>query len=149
MCRERFDMEWMLLPYQRYFEFTGRSRRKEYWMFTLLQFLIILALVAVAFAFSSAGEDAVMTVLYGGIGIWFLATFIPNLAVQVRRFHDQDLTGWLVAAGIYSLCRRPHSPGLHVHRRKTRTEQVRPGSEGRRRSQRLRMMVRARLRLFT
>jgi uncharacterized membrane protein YhaH (DUF805 family) len=92
-------MEWMLLPYQRYFEFTGRSRRKEYWMFTLLQFLIILALVAVAFSFSSAGEETVMTVLYGGLGIWFLVTFIPNLAVQVRRFHDQDLTGWLSLMG--------------------------------------------------
>ncbi len=92
-------MDWMILPYKRYFEFTGRSRRKEYWMFTLLQFLIVLAIVALAFSFSSAGEDTVMLVLYGGVGIWLLATFIPSLAVQVRRFHDQDLTGWLVLLG--------------------------------------------------
>lgn len=92
-------MDWMILPYKRYFEFTGRSRRKEYWMFTLLQFLIVLAIVALAFGFSSAGEDTVMLVLYGGVGIWLLATFIPSLAVQVRRFHDQDLTGWLVLLG--------------------------------------------------
>jgi uncharacterized membrane protein YhaH (DUF805 family) len=92
-------MEWMILPYKRYFEFTGRSRRKEYWMFTLLQFLIAMAIVAVAFAFSSAGEDTVMAVLYGGLGLLVLASFIPSLAVQVRRFHDQDLTGWLVLLG--------------------------------------------------
>ncbi|MBL8783141.1 MAG: DUF805 domain-containing protein [Alphaproteobacteria bacterium] len=92
-------MDWMILPYQRYFEFTGRSRRKEYWMFTLLQFLIILGIVALAFAFSSQGEDVAMAILYGGLGILVLASFIPSLAVQVRRFHDQDLTGWLVLLG--------------------------------------------------
>lgn len=102
-------MDWMILPYKRYFEFTGRSRRQEYWMFTLLQFLIILGIVAVAFAFSGAGEDAAMLVLYGGIGIWFLASFIPSLAVQVRRFHDQDLTGWLVLLGFI-----PYVGGLIV-----------------------------------
>jgi hypothetical protein len=30
--------EWMLLPYRRYFEFSGRSRRKEYWMFACSAF---------------------------------------------------------------------------------------------------------------
>ena len=29
-------MEWATLPLKRYAEFTGRSRRKEYWMFMLL-----------------------------------------------------------------------------------------------------------------
>jgi len=71
----------------------------EYWMFTLLQLLIVLVIVALAFAFSSQGEDAALAVLYGGIGILLLASFIPSLAVQVRRFHDQDLTGWLVLLG--------------------------------------------------
>ena len=28
-------MEWMLMPLRRYADFSGRSRRKEYWMFTL------------------------------------------------------------------------------------------------------------------
>jgi len=92
-------MNWMIMPYQRYFDFSGRSRRMEYWMFTLLQLLIVLVIVALAFAFSSQGEDAALAVLYGGIGILLLASFIPSLAVQVRRFHDQDLTGWLVLLG--------------------------------------------------
>ena len=29
-------MEWMLMPFRRYAEFSGRSRRKEFWMFQLL-----------------------------------------------------------------------------------------------------------------
>lgn len=69
-------------------------------MFTLLQFLIALAIVALAFSFSNQGEDAVMSVLYGGLGIQVLVSFIPSLAVQVRRFHDQNLTGWLVLLGL-------------------------------------------------
>jgi uncharacterized membrane protein YhaH (DUF805 family) len=92
-------MNWMIMPYQRYFEFSGRSRRMEYWMFTLLQFLVAMVIVAIAFAFSSQGEDTVMTVLLIGVGLLVLVSFIPSLAVQVRRFHDQDLTGWLVLLG--------------------------------------------------
>lgn len=37
-------MEWMLLPLKRYADFNGRSRRKEYWMFMLLQAIILLVL---------------------------------------------------------------------------------------------------------
>ena len=33
-------MEWMFMPLKRYAEFSGRSRRMEYWMFFLLQMLI-------------------------------------------------------------------------------------------------------------
>ena len=33
-------MEWMLMPLRRYADFSGRSRRKEYWMFTLFILLV-------------------------------------------------------------------------------------------------------------
>ncbi|MDI1297029.1 MAG: DUF805 domain-containing protein, partial [bacterium] len=36
-------MEWMLLPLRRYFQFSGRARPKEYWMFML--FLILATIV--------------------------------------------------------------------------------------------------------
>ena len=36
-------MEWMILPFKRYFDFKGRSRRKEYWMYTL--FVVIVSIV--------------------------------------------------------------------------------------------------------
>ncbi|MFN4020018.1 MAG: DUF805 domain-containing protein, partial [Erythrobacter sp.] len=29
-------MHWMILPLKRYADFSGRSRRKEFWMFQLL-----------------------------------------------------------------------------------------------------------------
>lgn len=33
-------MEWMLMPYRRYADFSGRSRRKEYWMFILFTAIV-------------------------------------------------------------------------------------------------------------
>ena len=36
--------------------------------------------------------------LLSGIGLllplWWLATLIPNIAVNVRRLHDRDMSGW-------------------------------------------------------
>ena len=98
-------MEWMLMPYRRYADFSGRSRRKEYWMFALFQFIVAMVLVAVMFAggFGSVnemtGQAEPGTLFYIGIGllvIFGLGSFIPSLAVSVRRFHDQDKSGWFL-----------------------------------------------------
>ena len=90
-------MEWMILPYKRYADFSGRSRRKEYWMFTLLLVIVYIVLALVA------GGAGAFTDPEAGFGIggmlmaaFFLASFIPALAVQVRRFHDQGRSGWFV-----------------------------------------------------
>jgi uncharacterized membrane protein YhaH (DUF805 family) len=96
-------MEWMIMPLKRYADFSGRSRRKEYWMFVLLQMLVLVPVLLIAFAIGGPSEDpadpfgsiAVLAVL----AVYFLAFFIPGLAVQVRRFHDQDKSGWFILLG--------------------------------------------------
>lgn len=103
-------MNWMLLPYRRYFEFSGRSRRREYWMFVLFYVLVFVLLGAafgsndltvapVGFGFSSR--------LVGGGGvignIFALASFIPALALSVRRLHDQGRSGWMLLLGLIPL----------------------------------------------
>ncbi|WP_068074367.1 DUF805 domain-containing protein [Novosphingobium lentum] len=99
-------MEWMLLPYRRYFEFTGRSRRKEYWMFVLFSILVQIA-IGIVFGRTTTttyGPTGIgggfYTSLTGGGNIvsslFSLANFIPSLAVAVRRLHDQDKSGWLM-----------------------------------------------------
>lgn len=93
-------MNWMILPYQRAFDFQGRSRRMEYWMYTLLQVLILFALVTIVLLTArSGGEDAFLFTLYVVLGVYLLVHLIPNISVQVRRFHDQGLTGFLVLLG--------------------------------------------------
>lgn len=43
-------MEWMLMPYRRYADFSGRSRRKEYWMFMLFSVIVTMVCVTLLVA---------------------------------------------------------------------------------------------------
>lgn len=102
-------MEWMTMPLKRYADFSGRSRRKEYWMFFLLNILVIATVLILRSvvgggasmmdaARNGGGLLAIYGSLFSGIGIllalWWLATIIPNIAVNVRRLHDRDMSGW-------------------------------------------------------
>lgn len=96
-------MEWMILPYRRYAEFAGRSRRKEYWMFALFQLLVSMAIGAVFGQPTWMAAPGMMSggVMVGGFGgvlqnLFALASVVPSLAVSVRRLHDQDRSGWLL-----------------------------------------------------
>ncbi len=96
-------MEWMLLPYRRYAEFSGRSRRKEYWMFVLFQVLvsIVIGIFLGRPSYQSYGGMMGFSTMMDGPGalvqnLFGLVSFIPNLAVAVRRLHDQDKSGWLL-----------------------------------------------------
>lgn len=94
-------MEWMTLPLKRYADFQGRSRRKEYWMFTLFIFIVAVVLGIVE---GILGLSGMVGGVYGPITTLFLlAIIIPSLAVQVRRFHDQDKSGWFVLIGLIPL----------------------------------------------
>lgn len=110
-------MHWMLMPLKRYAEFSGRSRRMEYWMFFLGVVLFYLALFLVmmllvggamsaAFMGNNPGAGAgMMGAMLGGgiIGIVIVLTWllllIPSLAVGVRRLHDIDRSGWWLMLG--------------------------------------------------
>ncbi len=102
-------MNYMLLPLRRYGEFRGRSRRKEYWMFILFQFLLYVGLVGLMALFGGglvALTDptavAAAGVGAGIIGLLYLVVvlglIIPSIAVGVRRLHDTDRTGWWLLA---------------------------------------------------
>lgn len=93
-------MEWMILPLKRYADFSGRSRRKEYWMFTLFLILLIVPFVAIILSTADPAGDGEISTLGTMVllifGLFYLAILIPSIAVQVRRFHDQDKSGWFV-----------------------------------------------------
>ncbi|OGR85014.1 MAG: hypothetical protein A2901_06065 [Elusimicrobia bacterium RIFCSPLOWO2_01_FULL_54_10] len=83
-------MNWYTGVLKKYAVFSGRSRRKEYWMFTLINFLIIVALVVVENLLDIFGPN----LIYG------LAVFVPSLAVAIRRLHDTDRSGWWMLIGL-------------------------------------------------
>lgn len=91
-------MEWMTLPLKRYTDFSGRSRRKEYWMFVLFALIVgfVLGLIE-----GIAGLSGMVGGVYGPLTtIFLLGIIVPAIAVQVRRFHDQDKSGWFVLIGL-------------------------------------------------
>lgn len=86
--------EWYLKPIEKYVEFTGRSRRKEYWTFVLVNFVISILL---------SGLDSVVG-LFGFVATLFgLFVFLPSLAVGVRRLHDIGKSGWWLLIGFIPL----------------------------------------------
>ena len=90
-------IEWYKkVVFENYANFKGRARRKEYWMFTLTQVLILLSFFAVGALLGSFFDSVV-----GGLGVGYmlyslysLATLIPTLGVVVRRLHDVGKSGW-------------------------------------------------------
>lgn len=105
-------MHWMFLPLKRYAEFSGRSRRTEYWMFFLFQMLlgvafwVLLAIVGGG-ALMTGGDPTAMAaaggaamIIFALYGLVSLALIIPAIAVTVRRLHDTNRTGWWVLAPI-------------------------------------------------
>jgi uncharacterized membrane protein YhaH (DUF805 family) len=99
-------MKWMIMPYQRYFDFNGRSQRMEYWMFMLFYvlvciifgFFLIVGLVGANLETSQMPGPA-FWVGFAGLMLFLLCSLIPSIAVTVRRFHDQNLSGWMYLLG--------------------------------------------------
>jgi uncharacterized membrane protein YhaH (DUF805 family) len=88
-------MDWYLKVLKAYAVFTGRARRKEYWMFVLISVLIAIGLAVL---------DVVLGLRVGGKGLlstlYSLAVLIPALSVAVRRLHDTNRSGWWLLLGL-------------------------------------------------
>ncbi len=83
-------MGWYFEVLRKYAVFSGRARRKEYWMFVLFNLIIasILGLIEALSGIASESYPSVLATLYS------LAVLIPSLAVGVRRLHDTGRSGW-------------------------------------------------------
>lgn len=96
-------MEWMILPLKRYAQFAGRSRRREFWMWVLFNWVVAIVLATVDTLIGFGSTSSVTTATSAAYSwysngplsmIWLLVTLIPNLSVSVRRLHDIDKSGW-------------------------------------------------------
>jgi len=85
-------MDWYLKVIRNYVGFSGRARRKEYWMFFLFNLIIsiVLAIVYGALGLKIGGEQGA-----GLLGlVYSLAVLLPGIAVSIRRLHDTGRSGW-------------------------------------------------------
>ncbi len=90
-------MNWYLKAFKQYADFSSRARRKEYWMYTLFNIIFIFA----AMILDNILGTTIGVLPYGVVYILYvLATFIPSLAVVVRRLHDLNKSGWMILIGL-------------------------------------------------
>lgn len=92
-------MHWYLEVLKKYAVFSGRARRKEYWMFVLINILVALLLGLIEGIAGIAPEttESVLATLYS------LAVLLPSIAVGARRLHDTGRSGWWLLIGIVPL----------------------------------------------
>ena len=74
------------------FSFTGRINRAKFWAGIGLIWAAILVL-----SFISASLDSPGNALFG---LAFLGMIWPGLAIQVKRWHDRNKSGWWVLIGL-------------------------------------------------
>ena len=93
-------MNWYLHVLKNYATFSGRARRKEYWMFFLISALIsiVLTLLDILLGTYSMEYEAGLF-----SGLYSLLILIPSIAVVVRRLHDTDRSGWWILISLIPL----------------------------------------------
>ncbi|WP_329137833.1 DUF805 domain-containing protein [Streptomyces sp. NBC_01476] len=83
-------MRWYVDVFKKYAVFEGRARRREFWMYSLFDAVVLVLLFLIG----------LQTDIGAPFQIYVLATFVPRLAVLVRRLHDTGRSGWSLLIGI-------------------------------------------------
>ncbi len=85
--------------FQKLFGFTGRIRRSDWWLFSILLAVVeVVIRIAVRAATGTLAEGANPTSTSGVVadGLVSLVFFWPSLALSVKRLHDRRKSGWLM-----------------------------------------------------
>jgi len=84
-----------LQPYKKFFVFSGRASRKEFFLFHLLIIIVFIVL------------SWIDKIVGGGLGnffiFWYIFNIIPQLALVIRRLHDTNTSGWMSLLAILPL----------------------------------------------
>lgn len=91
-------MQWYLTALRRYADFGGRSRRREFWLFSLVNLLILVGLRSLEIVVGD--HRAAASVVGWTLLAYWLGTLIPGWAVLVRRLHDTERRGWWLLLGL-------------------------------------------------
>jgi uncharacterized membrane protein YhaH (DUF805 family) len=99
-------MNYYIKVLQQYADFNGRARRKEYWIYNIINSIIggllffLDYLLGTTIDFLDLGEGNSLGILYL---VYALFVFIPGLAVAVRRLHDVGKSGWMLLIALIPL----------------------------------------------
>lgn len=89
-------MEWFIFTLRRYNNFSGRSRRTEYWRFVLFYILLAIGAHFLDSLFGFADVGSIFGPIYS---LYVIILLLPTIAVAVRRLHDIDKSGWWLFVG--------------------------------------------------
>ena len=84
-------MNWYLKCWKQYADFSGRARRKEYWIFSLINNIIIFFLYILQIVMIESTLWLIFPII---LFLYAMAVFLPGLAVNIRRLHDIGKSGW-------------------------------------------------------
>ena len=88
-------LRWYLVGVNKYIDFEGRAHRTEFWMFSLLAFVIATLLGIFDWFVGSQAADATSIFDDGFFkSLHGLFVMIPSFAVGARRLHDTGRSGW-------------------------------------------------------
>ncbi len=91
-------MPLMLRPLARYLDFTGRSRRSEFWQFYLLILLLTALCVVGGVIIERTTQLPGNEIGFHMVGYLDVVITVPVFAVMVRRLHDVGKSGWWLLA---------------------------------------------------
>jgi uncharacterized membrane protein YhaH (DUF805 family) len=74
--------------FKNYVNFNGRACRSEYWFWVLWMIILGIVTALIDHTVLSESEWSPVNTIFN------LATFLPSLAIGIRRLHDIDRTGW-------------------------------------------------------
>lgn len=87
--------------FRRYIEFGSRSTRREFWMFVLVQVLVVVLLEsALLFNTFVVGNSALVMLSLAVLWAYAVVTLVPSLALSVRRLHDTGKSAWSLLWGL-------------------------------------------------
>jgi len=77
--------------FKKYFDFTGRASRSEFWYFLLFAFLLLFGagILLGIFMPNNQSLDGVVSLFI------YLPLLVPMIAVTARRIHDFGMSGWM------------------------------------------------------
>lgn len=79
-------MDQYLSAFKKYAVFNGRATREEYWIFTLVNSIIVFAITALL-------KDTHLSFIGT---LYVLFTLVPTIALGARRLHDVGKSGWML-----------------------------------------------------
>ena len=89
-------MNYYIDALKKYAVFSGRATRKEFWMFVLFSFIVMVVLSLID-SFIGSGDMSILSTIYG------LGVLLPSLGIAIRRLHDTNRSGWWLLIGLIPL----------------------------------------------